>query len=93
MDPADRRYEELKMKWVDKYVTVNADCPELKRFADKVGRVITVNRNGKAIIDFDDGAWYDIAASEDFLKVVDSDDEKKKYKGTINSAQVIPAKQ
>ncbi len=43
MDPSEQRYEELKRRWTDKFVRVNADRPELKRFAGIIGRVITVN--------------------------------------------------
>ena len=44
--------EALKQEWTDQYVEVNAELPELKRFAGLVGRVITVNRNQKALVDF-----------------------------------------
>ena len=44
---------------------VKPERPELQRFKGIVGRVVTVNYNGKAIIDFQDGGWYDIAASEE----------------------------
>jgi hypothetical protein len=53
--------------------------------------VVTVNYNGKAIVDFQDGAWYDIPASDEFLVKVDAS-EAAKYKN-VNSAQVIPDKQ
>ena len=92
MDPSDQRYEELKRRWTDKFVRVNADRPELKRFAGIIGRVITVNRNNKALIDFQDGGWYDISASEQFLTKVDAAEGKTKYKN-VNSAQPIPEKQ
>ncbi len=84
--------DELKREWTDRYVKANTSVPELMRFKDLVGRVITVNYNGKAVVDFGDGGWYDITASEDFLTVVDSDEEKKKYNGKANSAQPFPAK-
>jgi len=83
--------DELKNTWVDSYVKVNENRPELKRFAGVVGRVVTVNYNGKAIVDFQDGAWYDIPASDEFLVKVDAS-EAAKYKN-VNSAQVIPEKQ
>ncbi len=94
MDPADQKYEDLKSRWIDKLVEVKTEHPELKRFAGKVGRVITVNRNNKAVIDFADGAWYDITASEDYLTVVeDNEENRKKYNAKMNSAQPIPEKQ
>jgi hypothetical protein len=82
----------LRKKWIDQYVKVNDQRPELKRFAGIVGRVVTVNYNGRAVIDFQDGAWYDIAASDDFLIKVDPAEAKAKYKN-VNSAQPIPDKQ
>jgi hypothetical protein len=84
--------EELKRQWTDKYVLVNEERPELKRFAGIVGRVVTVNYNGKAIIDFQDGGWYDITASTDCLRIIDPAEAKAKYKN-VNSAQPIPEKQ
>lgn len=85
--------EGLKREWTDQYVTVNPERPELKRFEGRVGRVITVNWNGKAIIDFADGAWYDIAASTNHLKKLEAADAKAKYDATVNSAQPFPEKQ
>ena len=45
MDPAELRNAALKREWTDQYVEVNAERPELKRFAGIVGRVVTVNHN------------------------------------------------
>jgi hypothetical protein len=86
------RNDELRRQWIDQYVVVNLDCPELKRFGAIVGRVVTVNYNGKALIDFQDGGWYDITASPDFLRKLDSAEGEKKYKN-VNSAQPIPDRQ
>jgi hypothetical protein len=83
--------ETLKREWTDQYVKVTGDRPELKRFVGLVGRVITINHNNKALVDFADGAWYDITPS--FLTKVESADEKKKYDPKANSAQPIPEKQ
>ena len=85
------KQDDVRVKWIDQYVKVNENRPELKRFAGVVGRVITVNYNGKAIVDFQDGGWYDIPASEDHLIKLDAA-EAAKYKN-VNSAQVIPEKQ
>ena len=93
MDSTDQRYEELKQRWTDKFVRVNAEQPELKRFAGIIGRVITVNRNQKAIVDFQDGGWYDITAAEEYLTVVDPAEVKGKFDATANSAQPHPSKQ
>jgi hypothetical protein len=85
--------EQLKREWTDKFVRVNPVRPELKRFANAVGRVITVNCGGKALVDFADGAWYDITASTEFLTPVPAEEAKGKYDSKANSAQPIPEKQ
>ncbi len=71
---------------------VKPECPELQRFSGIVGRVVTVNFNGKAVIDFQDGGWYDITASEEYLTKLDPAEGAAKYKN-VNSAQLIPEKQ
>lgn len=85
--------EKLKREWTDQYVTVNPERPELKRFEGRVGRVVTVNWNGKALVDFADGAWYDIAASTGNLKKLDATEARAKFDPTVNSAQPLPEKQ
>jgi hypothetical protein len=84
--------EDLKRHWTDQYVLVNPERPELRRFANIVGRVVTVNCAGKAVIDFQDGGWYDITASPELLQILDKVQGQAKYKN-VNSAQVIPEKQ
>ncbi len=91
--PSEIQIEALQREWTDQFVTVQPERPELKRFANIVGRVITVNHNGKAVVDFQDGGWYDIGASTDFLKKLDPAEAKGKYNGKANSAQPIPDKQ
>jgi hypothetical protein len=65
--------EKMKREYTDKYVLVDAARPELARFRDVVGRVKTVNMNGRALVEFDEYhvniGWYDI--DPEFLKVVD----------------------
>lgn len=90
---SDRQYEELKSEWIDQYVEVNPTRPELARFTGRVGRVITVNYNGNAIIDFQDGAWYDIVASMEFLNRLNPDEGRSRYNAKINSAQPFPVRQ
>ena len=92
MDYLENQFDALKREWTDQYVEVNAEQPELRRFAGIVGRVVTVNWNGKAIVDFQDGGWYDIPASEDYLTKLDAAEAQAKYKN-VNSAQMIPEKQ
>jgi hypothetical protein len=55
--------------------------------------VITVNYNGKALVDFQDGGWYDIPAAAQYLIRIDAADGKTKYDPKANSAQPIPDKQ
>jgi hypothetical protein len=86
-------HERLKREWTDRYVTVNPDRPELARFRGIIGRVVTVNYNNKALIDFQDGGWYDITASEENLTKLDPAEAKAKYDATVNSAQPFPSKQ
>ena len=87
------RIDSLRAEWTDQYVRANTVRPELKRFGDRVGRVVTVNWSGKALIDFSDGAWYDITASPLFLQKVEAAEGKAKYDPKVNSAQPIPEKQ
>ena len=94
MNTAEVEYHEsLKREWTDQLVLVNPERPELKRFQGIVGRVVTVNWNNKAVIDFQDGGWYDIAASTDCLQKLDPAEAKAKYDAKVNSAQPIPEKQ
>jgi hypothetical protein len=90
---AVRHNEELKREWTDQYVQVKPERPELKRFAGVVGRVVTVNWNNKAVIDFQDGGWYDITCSPECLTKLDTAEGKAKYDATVNSAQPFPEKQ
>jgi hypothetical protein len=87
------KMEELKRTWTDRFVQARPEQPELKRFEGRVGRVVTVNYNGKAIVDFADGAWYDIPASEEYLTVLNPDEARPKYDATFNSAQAHPGRQ
>ena len=87
------KYEALCDQWTDQFVRANPQRLELKRFGELVGRVVTVNWNGKAVVDFQDGGWYDIPAAEEFLICLDPADAKAKFDFKINSAQPIPEKQ
>ena len=94
MDTAETASAEaIKREWTDQYVRVNPQHPELKRFEGIVGRVVTVNWSNKALVDFQDGGWYDITAAEEYLTVVDPAEAKDKYDATVNSAQPHPSKQ
>jgi hypothetical protein len=91
--PTFAEAEQLKQTWTDKFVRVKANLPQYERFAGQVGRVVTVNYGGKAIVDFADGAWYDIPASDEYLEVVPEEEAKGKYDPTANSAQKVPTRQ
>ncbi len=93
MESLELQLEGLKREWTDQLVEADAERPELKRFAGLVGRVVTVNQSGKALVDFADGGWYDITASPEFLKKLDPAAAKEKYDGKANSAQPFPEKQ
>jgi hypothetical protein len=86
------QHERLRREWTDAYVEVNPERPELRRFQGIVGRVVTVNYNNKAVVDFQDGGWYDIAASTEYLTRLDPATAKARYDATVNSAQPHPAK-
>lgn len=92
-DAATAEHEQLKREWTDQYVMVNPDRPDLKRFANIVGRVVTVNWSGRALVDFQDGGWYDISASAEFLTKLDPAQAKPKFNAKANSAQPFPEKQ
>lgn len=86
--------DRLKAAWTDKLVRVKpAARPELARFEGRVGRVVTVNYGGRAVIDFADGAWYDVPDFESVLDEVTDPAEAKRYDPTANSAQKLPARQ
>jgi hypothetical protein len=92
--PSKSSVDALKREWTDRYVRVKPDArPELKRFEGKVGRVVTVNYGGRAVVDFADGAWYDVLDFAAVLEVVTDEAEVKKYDATANSAQKLPARQ
>jgi hypothetical protein len=93
MQTQESWHEALKQEWTDQYVEVNPDRPELRRFVGIVGRVVTVNWNNKALVDFQDGGWYDITASTEFLRKLDPAEARAKYNASANSAQPIPEKQ
>jgi hypothetical protein len=91
--PDPREIVALQREWTDQFVQVRPERLELQRFAGIVGRVVAVNHNGKALIDFQDGGWYDISASADFLTRLDRAEAEKKFNAKANSAQPIPDKQ
>lgn len=83
----------LQQRWTDRYVRIKPGHEEYRRFEGRVGRVITVNFAGRALVDFADGAWYDIPASTNYLEEVSAEEAKGHYDPTVNSAQPFPARQ
>ena len=63
----------------------------MERFAGAVGRVITVNGSGRLIVDFGDGAWYDVPESA--VTPAEGDEAKSAYDAKANSAQPFPQRQ
>lgn len=65
--------EKLKDDYTGKYVVVDDQTPELRRFKGLTGVIKTVNMSGRALVQFDglnNVGWYDIEL--DFLQVVDA---------------------
>ena len=84
----------LKREWTDRRVRVRPGVrADLARFEGRIGRVVTINYSGRAVVDFADGGWYDIADFAAVLEVVTDEAESKKYDATANSAQPFPARQ
>lgn len=70
MSPKD--VEKLRQQYSGKRVLVDPQRPELARFANISGRVVTINQNGRALVQFDgaDQGWHDI--EPEFLKLESS---------------------
>ena len=58
----DARPEALKAHWTGRTVAVREPTGVRARFAGRVGRVRTVNMNGRCLVQFagDDETWYDL---------------------------------
>ena len=91
--PAKSSVDNLKATWTDRLVRVKPGRPEFPQFEGKVGRVVTVNYGGRALVDFADGGWYDVPDFEAVLEEVTDEAERKKYDPTANSAQKFPSRQ
>jgi hypothetical protein len=54
--------EILRQQYTGKQVLVDSRRPELARFANVPGRVVTINDNGRALVLFEgaDKGWHDI---------------------------------
>jgi hypothetical protein len=92
--PSQAAVDDLKRAWTDRIVTVRPGArPDLTRFEGRVGRVVTVNYAGRAVVDFADGAWYDVIDFANVLMDVTDEAQKKTYDSTANSAQPKPGRQ
>ena len=62
-------FEHLKQQYAGQRVTVDARRPELARWANMPARVVTINCNGRALVQFEgpDLGWHDI--DPDYLKL------------------------
>jgi hypothetical protein len=59
--------EKLKREWTGRRVTIDSDSPQLRRFRELLGTVVTLNMNSRALVRFDgsvDIGWYDIALAD-----------------------------
>jgi hypothetical protein len=89
---SEQSWEELKQIWTDQLVTVDTTQPQLQRFHQLTGRVVTVNASRSCIVDFQDGGWYDIAPQ--FLqRYPDQKEAASRYQSLKNSAQPMPHRQ
>lgn len=69
------RVEKLRFEYTDQYVVVEGNLPQLARFRGKIGRVHTINGNGRALVEFEtDRGRYDLELDD--LKVVDKPSPK-----------------
>jgi hypothetical protein len=89
--PEQSTVDDWRTAWTGKFVRVRADAaPDLARVHGKVGRVVTVSYGGRAVVDFADGPWTDVADFETVLDEVTDAAECAKYDPTANSAQARP---
>lgn len=76
--------DKLNLEFSDKYVVADDSRPELRRFKGLVGHVKTVNKTGRALVEFNgpkDLGWHDIEI--DFLHVVDKPVDKPVEKKAV----------
>ena len=87
------RVEQLMAEYVDQYVAIDEQRPELTRFMDMVGQVRAINLNGHALVEFDadnNRGRHDIGL--DYLKVVDKPEPPPaKAKPAAKKAVAAPA--
>ncbi len=89
------RIEQLQQEYTDQYVIVEGGPPEMAQLRNRVGRVKTINMNGRALIQFEgaDKSRHDVEL--DYVKVVDKPEpepEKAASKPTTKGAEKHAAK-
>lgn len=80
--------EQLKRQYTDKYVVVDQQRPELRRFRGLTGQIKTVNMTGRALVQFDGNnniGWYDI--NLEFLTVVAAPPPKEDKKAAARKSE------
>jgi len=88
-----KQIRDLKQEFTDKYVVVDEQRPELRRFRGLTGTVRTVNMSGRALVEFDGNnniGWFDIDPS--FLQVIDEPLAKPEPEKAKPKAKQTPAK-
>jgi hypothetical protein len=88
--------DKLKREYTDKFVLVDENRPELRRFKGLTGTVKTVNMSGRALVEFDgynNIGWFDIDLN--FLRVIDAPlpkEEKPAARSAATSGKEAAAK-
>ncbi len=86
--PAERELEQLRRQYTNKKVVVDGTRPELRRFAGLTGVVKTVNKNGRALVEFlntKNVGWYDIDLQ--FLKLAEEAEAQKSEAGKAEASE------
>jgi hypothetical protein len=84
----------LQRAWTGKFVRVKPGVrADLLRFEGRLGRVVTVTHSGRALVDFADGAWYDLSDFASVLDEVADPAETDKFDTAATGAQKLPTRQ
>ena len=63
----DATVTQLKQEWTGKQVAINPRAPSNRRFSGRIGTVVTINMNGRALVRFADTLdtpWFDLPIEE-----------------------------
>lgn len=83
---ANKSAAQWRAELLDKYVQADDSVADLARFRNRVGKVVTVNENGAVLVDFADGAWYDLPPQHLMIVPKPAPPEKKPEKPTKSKA-------